>query len=122
MMLNFERLIVYQKAADFADSVYTLTRAWSQPETWSLKDQFRRAVLSIALNIAEGSGRTKRDFRNFLRNSRSSCYECLAILEIGRRQQCLSSQLYDESRMQCIELTKMLSGLMSSLKNGAVPQ
>jgi four helix bundle protein len=116
-LLNFERLIVYQKALDFADSIYTLTRNWSQRETWSLKDQLRRAVLSIALNIAEGSGRTKRDFRNFLRNSRSSCYECVPILEISRRQRHVSDQRYTECRERCAELTKMISGLINSLSN-----
>lgn len=50
VVLNFERLNVYQKAVAFADHVYTLTRGWSHPETWSVKDQLRRAVLSIALS------------------------------------------------------------------------
>jgi len=117
-MLNFERLLVYQKAVDLTNDIYTLTQDWSKPDTWNLKDQFRRAVLSVALNIAEGSGRTKRDFRNFLRNSRSSCYECLAILELSRRQGYLSQAHYTIYRARCIELTKMISGLINSLRNG----
>ena len=119
-MLNFERLAVYQKAIELADRVYTMTRAWSSPQMRSLTDQLRRAALSIALNIAEGSGRTKRDFRNFLRTSRASCYECLAILEVARRQQQIPTSEHGQYRAWCIELTRMISGLMNSLSKEGV--
>ena len=33
MSLNVERLLVYQKALDFVDHVYTATREWSFTET-----------------------------------------------------------------------------------------
>jgi len=117
--LNFERLSVYQKALSLAEEVFVITRNWRRGELWGLGDQFRRAALSITLNIAEGSGRTKRDFRNFLRNSRASCYECLPIIEMSRRQGFLPCQQSQACRASILELTRMLSGLMSTL--GARP-
>lgn len=65
-MFNFEKLSVYQKSIALVDEVYSLTEAWPKSETFGITSQFRRAVVSVSLNIAEGSGRTKKDFRHFL--------------------------------------------------------
>ena len=77
MSFAFEKLVVYQKAVAFADSVCTLTRGFPRGYFF-LADQLNRASLSIAANIAEGNGRfTKPDCRNFfgiaLEAFRSAC-------------------------------------------------
>jgi hypothetical protein len=65
MAFAFEKLLVYQKAVDFADQV--CARSESFPRGYGfLSDQLNRASLSIAANIAEGNGRfTKPDRKNF---------------------------------------------------------
>jgi len=56
---DFENLKVYQKALEYVDFVYEMTRNFSKAEILSLTDQFKRASISICLNIAEGSGGSK---------------------------------------------------------------
>ena len=67
LKFNFEELSMYQKAFCFIDWVYILTKLFTKEETFRLTSQFIRAAHSIALNIADGSGGTKGEFRNFLR-------------------------------------------------------
>ena len=115
MAFDFEHLVVYQKSLALIEDVYRLTHAFPSEERFGLTDQLRRAAISIALNIAEGSGRTKRDFHRFLRTARSSCYECAAVLQIAERQAYLSVDKRQRCAEQVIDVSKMLSGLMRSL-------
>jgi four helix bundle protein len=65
MAFAFEKLLVYQKAVDFADSICARTEQFSRGYGF-LVDQLNRASVSIPANIAEGNGRfTKPDRKNF---------------------------------------------------------
>ena len=112
---NFERLAVYQQSLDLVDCVYALSRAFPSEERFGLANQWRRAATSIVLQIAEGSGRTKRDFRHFIRNARASCYECVAILRIAVRRGYLEARQQITCLQQLTDISRMLSGLMRSL-------
>lgn len=82
---GFENLEVYKKAVELVVTVYTLTSKWPKEERFSLIDQFRRASASIALNIAEGTSGTKKEFKVYINRARGSCFECVAILDISYR-------------------------------------
>jgi four helix bundle protein len=112
---DFENLKVYQKALEYVDFVYKITKTFPKEEMFSLTDQFRRAATSICLNIAEGSGGSKTEFKHYLKISRRSARECVAITEIAYRQTYVRSEQRSQSRSHCIELSKMLNGLMKSL-------
>jgi four helix bundle protein len=113
---DFESLIVYQKAFEYVDLVYKMTRNFPKIEVFSLTDQFKRASISICLNIAEGSGGSKVEFNRFLKIARRSIRECIAITEISYRQEFITKDLKDKSRNFCSELSKMITGLIKSLK------
>ena len=113
---DFEDLKVYQKSMDYVDFVYEITGKFPKEEMFSLVNQFRRASVSVCLNIAEGSGGSKAEFNQFLKISRRSVRECVAVIEIAYRQAFVSSEVKEQSRNFCIELSKMLNGLMKSLK------
>jgi len=65
MAFAFEKLLVYQRAMDFSDRICAITQIFPRG-FYFLVDQFNRAALSIAANIAEGNGRfTSRDRKDF---------------------------------------------------------
>ncbi|MEW6376939.1 MAG: four helix bundle protein [Thermodesulfobacteriota bacterium] len=113
---DFENLKVYQKALEYVDFVYKVTKGFTKTEIFSLIDQFKRASISICLNIAEGSGGSKPEFNQFLKIARRSIRECIAISEISYRQNFISSETKRQSRCLCSELSKMVTGLIKSLK------
>lgn len=85
MAKSFRELVVWQRARELAGLIYRLTQQFPREETYGLTAQLRRAGVSIASNIAEGSGRgTRSDYRNFLRVARGSTLELQAQLLIAR--------------------------------------
>lgn len=113
----FEKLLVYQKSIDFADSVCQRTEQFPRGYGF-LVDQLNRAALSIAANIAEGNGRfTKPDRRNFFGISRGSIQECVPLLELALRRKLLDETSHSELKDRLEEIARMLSGLIKGLEN-----
>ena len=112
---QFEKLIVYQKALDFSEQMYKLTLKWPAEYKYNLSDQLRRAALSISLNIAEGSSKSKIDFKRFLSIARGSTYECVPILEIAHRNKLISEKQKNFWYNHLVVLAKMLSKLKSNI-------
>ena len=118
-MFNFEKLEVWQKAIDFADLVYSLTRHFPDNEKFGLTNQMRRAAVSISSNIAEGSSRTSRgDFARFIEIATGSVFEVVSQGNIGLRQGFLSQQEFASIYKAAEEQSRMLSGLRRSLVEG----
>ena len=115
LQFNFEKLSVYKKSNEFVNEIYLLTKKYPREEMFGLISQLRRAAVSISLNIAEGSARTKKDFSRFIDMARGSIFECITILEISLNQDYVDKIRFDEFKKKLIEISKMLSGLKSSL-------
>lgn len=115
MSFNFEKLDVYNKAIDFANEIYSLTKTFPKNEIFGLINQLRRAAVSISLNVSEGSARTKKDFSRFIDMARGSVFECVAILQISRKQSYINQEKFSELESRLTDLSKMLSGLKKSL-------
>ncbi|MHB8968952.1 MAG: four helix bundle protein [Pirellulaceae bacterium] len=117
MAFSFEKLLVYQKAVDFADSVCEHTEQFPRGYGF-LVDQLNRAALSIAANIAEGNGRfTKPDRKNFFGIARGSAQECVPLLELARRRKLLGDTEHARLTAHLEEIARMLSGLIKGLEN-----
>jgi four helix bundle protein len=81
---NFRNLKIYQRSVAFAVDIYKITRLFPKEELYGLTSQIRRAVTSIALNIAEGSGNSsEKEFKRFLEIALRSDYEVITCLEIA---------------------------------------
>jgi len=115
MAFNFEKLEVYQEAVEFANELYSLTKKFPPEEVFGLTTQLRRAGVSVALNIAEGSGRLKKEFRQFLRVARTSIYECIAILQVSLKQKYLSTEEYEQFYARGDQLVKRINALIRSI-------
>lgn len=115
-MFKFEELNVYQEALKFIDEIYVMTSTFPREEMFGLTNQLRRSAVSIALNIAEGTSRTKKDFCHFLDIARGSCYESVANLTISKKRNYISESDFRQAYGKCEMLSKMLSKLKISLQ------
>lgn len=113
---NFENLQVYQKSLDFVDMVYELTQKFPKSELYNLTSQFKRAAVSISLNIAEGAGDTNPQFSRFLQIALDSIKECVVCSTIAKRQKFISNDENNVNRERLTELAKMISGLKRYLR------
>lgn len=115
-MFNFEKLIVWQKAVDFADLIYSATRRFPVEEKFGLTSQLRRAAVSVSSNIAEGASRTsKADYARFLELATGSVFECVSEATIASRQDFLDAATHQQIYTSAEELSKMLSALRASV-------
>ena len=115
MTFLFQNLRVYQRALTFAERVSALTASFSRLH-WYLRDQLNRASLSIALNIAESSGRvTAADERRFLVMARGSVHECVALMDMLERKKLLPDASRAELAEHLTVIAKMLSGMIARL-------
>jgi four helix bundle protein len=114
-MFRFEELKVYEESINLSGWVYEITNHWPKSEMFGLTDQFRRAAVSVSLNIAEGTSRSKKDFGHFLDMSRGSCYECVAIGRIVKNLKYLDPVKYADLYQQCEKLSKMISALKRAI-------
>ncbi len=115
-MFNFEKLEVWRKAIEFADFVYSVTRAFPDDERFGLTNQMRRAAASISSNIAEGTSRhSSQDYARFIEIATDSVFEVVSQSYIAQRQNYLTES--DRQRLYAAaeEQSKMLSGLRRSL-------
>ena len=115
-VFKFEDLKVYQKALDFVDIAYEVSQNFPKSELYNLTSQFKRAAVSIPLNIAEGAGDTNAQFNRFLEIASGSVKECVVCSTIARRQNFISEEKNLENRRKLAELSKMISSLKKYLK------
>jgi four helix bundle protein len=114
-MFDFEKLTVYQKSKKLNQDILKYLKGNNYLDTF-LRDQLKRASISVLLNIAEGSGRfTKPDKKNFYTIARGSVYECVAIIGIIKDENQLSQEQFSGFYSRFEEISKMLLGLINNL-------
>ena len=116
-MANFKELLVWQKSINFVTEIYELPNDFPKNEMYGLTSQIRRASISIPSNIAEGnSRRSVADYLQFLKIARGSCAEVETQLIIAQNLKFLNEEHYLKLNQGIIEISKMLNGLINSLK------
>ena len=116
-MFGFEKLTAWQKAVEYADLMYRVTRGFPAEERFGLANQLRRSAVSVSSNIAEGSSRSSRtDFARFVEISYGSLLESVSELQIAKRQEFLDREMFETAYVAAEDLAKILSGFRRSLK------
>jgi len=120
MAQHYKDLIGWQKAMELVNAVYDATDGFPKPEIYGLTSQLRRAAVSIPSNIAEGQAHySNREFVHFLRHSRGSLAELETQILIAQRRKYLSVTQATILLEQADEVSRILSGLINSLKREA---
>ena len=116
-MFSFQNLSVYQKTIKLNEEVFEFFKK-NRYIDFGLQDQLKRACVSVALNIAEGSGRlSKADKNRFYTISRASAYEMVAALELIFKVYKLDKKKYYILIRDIEEICKMLFGLMNKTES-----
>jgi four helix bundle protein len=115
---GFEELVVWQKSRRMVSDDYTLTSQQPISRDYALKDQMRRAAVSVLSNIAEGFERGgNKEFIQFLYIAKGSAGELRAQLYVVQDQGYVNASGCIRLMEQLRELSRMLSGLITYLKN-----
>lgn len=114
---GFRKLIIYQKAKEFAILIYRLTENWPKEELYGLTSQVRRAAVSIVANIVEGYTRSgTKEFIRFLDISVGSLSECEVYLEIAKELGYSKSEEIEKCQILILEVKKLLYSFKIGLK------
>ncbi len=114
---RFEDLEVWQKARDVVNAFHQASSAGTFSRDYALRDQIRRAVVSIPSNIAEGFSRhSNKEFIQFLFISKGSVAEVQSQLYAVLDQDYISQEAFDSTYERLEVAAKQLSRLVTYLK------
>ena len=114
---SYRDLQVWKRAIDLAEAVYQATAQWPKDERFGLISQIRRASVSVASNIAEGSARrTTGEFLQFIGMSRGSLAETETQIIIAQRLRYLSEPAATNLLASAEEISRMLVALAGALR------
>ena len=114
---KFEDIESWKKARKLTKEIYEATATGRFLRDFGLKDQIRRASVSILSNIAEGFERGgDKEFSQFLGIAKGSCGEVRAQLYVALDQGYLSQESFDSLSKKAVEVSELLSGFIRYLK------
>ena len=114
---RFEDLIAWQKARKLAGRIYQTTSEGSFARDFYLKDQIRRAAVSIMSNIAEGFERNSAaDFHRFLVMAKASCAELRNQLYLALDVAHIQAAQFGLLMEQATEVSRIIGGLRASVE------
>lgn len=115
---KFEEIEAWKRARELTKSIYKISSLAEFSKDWALRDQIRRASISIMSNIAEGfdSG-FKNEFARFLGISRRSASEVQCQLYIALDQSYITQNEFDKMYNETEEIRRMITGFIKYLKS-----
>ncbi len=115
--LHYRELVVWQKAMDLAQAIYLLTPKLPREETYGMRSQLTRAVVSIPANIAEGWTRESRNEKaQFLAIAQGSLAEAETLLTLCERINWFQEQETLLARGLMDEISRILTTMRRKLR------
>jgi four helix bundle protein len=115
---SFEKLNVWLDSKELIKLIYTITKDFPSEEKFGLTNQLRRASVSIASNLAEGTSRnTNKDKAHFTTLSFSSLMEVLNQIIIARELNYIEENNYQLIRIEIENISNKLNALRNSQLN-----
>jgi four helix bundle protein len=114
---RLEDLRVFQHARALTKRIYEVSRDGQFSRDYPLRDQIRRAAVSVMANIAEGYERgSNTELVQFLYIAKGSCGELRAHLVVALDQEYVRSEQYESVLELCLQTSGMLSRFIDYLK------
>ena len=116
-IFSFEKLIAWQKGRELAVLIYRTTKQFPKEELFGLTSQMRRCSISIASNLAEGSGRVSyKDKARFTEIAYGSSLELLNQVILSNDLEFINEAEYIQIREKISEVNMLIDGLYKSQK------
>ena len=117
-MERFEELEVWQTARKLANLIYKLPGGKEWTKDFGLRDQIRRAAISVMSNIAGGfEGRTQMMFIEYLGRARASAGEVRSQLYLARGREYLDESGFGAAIFLCRSYSRQIGGLVKYLES-----
>jgi len=114
---RFEEIQAWQKAREITKKIYSMSNKDDFSKDFSLRDQMKRASVSIMANIAEGHGRrTTTEFANFLNIARGSAIELQSHLYVALDLNYIEQTEFKEAYEMLDEVSRMTLSLAQYLR------
>lgn len=118
---RFEEIESWRKSRKLTKSIYQITLKQSFSRDFGLRDQIRRAAVSVLSNIAEGFERDgDKEFIQFLSLAKGSCGEVRAQLYVALDQEYIDDDEFGALSNSAVEISRMISGLIKYLKQSGM--
>ena len=114
-MKTYKDLLVWQMACDFTTKIYRITNSFPHNEIYGLTSQLRRASVSIASNLAEGSKRGKKEFCQFIKIAQGSGAETETQLIVAKNIGYIKQKEFTELTNELDSIMKMLTNLLKKI-------
>jgi len=114
----FEDLDCWKLGRELSKKIYAITKSDGFSKDYGLKDQIRRAVVSIMTNVAEGYERgTNKDFSKFLYIARGSAGEVRSLLYVALDQDYIKEADFENHQNLCRRCSAVIYGLIKHLRS-----
>ena len=115
---RFEEIVAWQKGMDLCVRIYSISDDGKFAKDYGLRDQIRRAAVSIPSNISEGFEReSNNQFIYFLQIAKASSGELRTQITLARRLNYIVEEDFKKLNDEVLEVSKVIGGLITYLRN-----
>jgi four helix bundle protein len=117
-IIKFEDMEIWKLSLAITKGIYDLTSNGKFSRDFGLKDQIRRAIVSVSSNIVEGFEKNNNnEFVRYLKISKGSCGEVRNQLYIALAVEYVSNSEFNDLNERLIILSNQIGGLIRYLES-----